>query len=72
MLPELAFLVKKSKTIWHFCEVDPELCASGLAWNDLQSRSLLVQSYSEFPHLLGIFGASQKIDLKCYLSLMSI
>ena len=31
-----------------------------LAGNDLQSSSLLMQSYPEFPYLHGIFDASQK------------
>ena len=34
-----------------------------LAWNDLQLRSLFMQSYQEFPNLRGIFGASQKNNL---------
>ena len=70
VLPELAFLVEKSKKMWHFCELDLELWASGLAWNDLQSRSFFVQSYPEFPHLRGMLGASQKNDLKSYLLIM--
>ena len=38
-----------------------------LAWNDLQLTSLFMQSYQEFPNLYGIFGASQKNDLKSAL-----
>ena len=41
-----------------------------LAWNDLQLRSLFMQSYQEFPNLRGIFGASQKNDLKSVLGVM--
>jgi hypothetical protein len=31
-----------------------------------------MQSYPEFPHLRGIFGASQKNDLKSYLVVNTI
>ena len=53
-------LTEKVKINWKFQE-------DNLAWNDLQLRSCFVQSCLEFPHLRGIFGASEKNDLKSAL-----
>ena len=56
-------LTEKVKINWKFQE-------DNLAWNDLQLRSCFVQSCLEFPHLRGIFGASEKNDLKSALLYM--